>query len=479
LKDHIERALKSATLEGASYVDIRIIDNMSERIQAKDKAITSLSSSRSQGFGVRVIADGAWGFSSSSVVTADEIEKVAKEAVSIAKASAKTIKEPIKLAKIEVFKDDVPSGVIDDPRNIPLSERVKLALDADKSMDISGIASHEVGIFNTFEEKFFGSTEGAMIRQERIESGAGMEAFAADDKAFAKRSYPQSFGGDFACDGWNFVIKMDLPGNGERIAKQALELLKAKPCPKSRKDIVIDGSQMALQVHESLGHPAELDRVFGTEAAYAGRSFIKPDMRSCFKYGSPIVNITADATIPHAFGGLKYDDEGVKAKRVYLVKNGIFCDYLDSREDAARLGVEPMGAMRASGWNRIPIVRMVSVNLEPGDLTFGQLISGIDDGIYFETTLSWSIDDHRLNFQFSTEIGWEIKNGKLGEMIRTPSYQGITPEFWGSCDGIGNRDLWHVWGVPNCGKGEPMQTMHVSHGTAPTRFRNIQVGVGS
>jgi TldD protein len=236
---------------------------------------------------------------------------------------------------------------------------------------------------------------------------------------------------------------------------------------------------MALQVHESLGHPVELDRVLGTEAAYAGKSFMTPDLLNNLQYGSKIVNITADATIPHAFGGIAYDDEGVKAKRVYMIKDGLFVGYLNSREDSAQLGLEPMGAMRASGWDRVPIVRMVSVNLEPGDLTFDQLIGGIEDGIYLADTLSWSIDDRRWNFQFSTEIGWEIKNGKLGEMIRQPSYQGITPEFWNSCDGIGNKDTWRVWGVPNCGKGEPMQMMHVSHGTSPTRFRNVVVGVGA
>ncbi len=479
MKELIERALKTAQREGASYADIRAIERVDERISVKDGAINALVSDTTNGFGVRVIADGAWGFSSSYAVTADEVERVAKEAVAIAKASAKVTHEPVKLATVDVHQDDVPSGIEDDPRHIPIANRIAHALEADKSLHVPGIVSHHVGIYNSFEEKWFGSTEGAMIRQEKVETGGGMEVFVFENGVFAKRSFPQSFGGDFARKGWSFIAQMDMPGHGGKVAKQALDLLKAKPCPKGKKDIVIDGTQMALQVHESLGHPTELDRVFGTEAGYAGRSFMKPQMLNKLQYGSKIVNITADATIPGAFGGFAYDDEGVKARRVYLVKDGLFVGYLDSREDAARLGLKPIAAMRASSWNRIPIVRMVSVNLEPGDLTFDQLIGGVRDGLYLETTLSWSIDDHRINFQFSTEIGWEIINGKLGEMIRTPSYSGITTEFWNSCDGIGNKGLWHVWGVPNCGKGEPPQIMHVSHGTVPTRFRNVTVGVGS
>jgi len=213
------------------------------------------------------------------------------------------------------------------------------------------------------------------------------------------------------------------------------------------------------------------------EASYAGTSFLTPDKLGNFQYGSKIVNITADATIPEALGGFAYDDEGVKGQGVYLVKDGLFVGYLTSRETAHKVGLKPMGAMRAESWNRIPIIRMTSINLEPGDMSLEELIKGVDRGIYVETNKSWSIDDKRLNFQFGTEIGWEIKNGELGDMIKNPTYTGITYEFWRNCDGIANRDYWNVWGVPNCGKGEPVQSMHVSHGTSPARFRNVRVGV--
>jgi TldD protein len=234
---------------------------------------------------------------------------------------------------------------------------------------------------------------------------------------------------------------------------------------------------MALQVHESCGHPIELDRVFGSEASYAGTSFLTPDKVGGFRYGSDLVNLTADATLPGGCGSFGYDDEGVPAQRTPIVERGLFEGYLTSRETAARLGWKSNGSMRADGWNRMPLVRMTNVNLEPGDWALDEMIEDMRDGLYFESTKSWSIDDRRLNFQFATEIGWEVKDGSLGGMLRNPTYQGVTPEFWGRCDAIGNRDHWRLWGVLNCAKGEPMQLMHVGHGAAPTRFSKVRVGV--
>jgi TldD protein len=242
--------------------------------------------------------------------------------------------------------------------------------------------------------------------------------------------------------------------------------------------VILEGSQLALQVHESCGHPIELDRVFGTEAAFAGTSFLTPDKLGSFMYGSELVNLTMDATIPGGLGTFGWDDEGVPAQRAAAVEHGRFVGYLTDRESAARLGLpQSTGAARASGWNRIPLVRMTNVSLEPGDSTLEEMIATTDDGIYMATNRSWSIDDRRLNFQFGTEMAWEIKNGKRGALLKNATYTGITPEFWRSCDAIGNRSEWVVWGTPNCGKGQPSQSMHTGHGAAPARFRNVRVGV--
>jgi TldD protein len=234
---------------------------------------------------------------------------------------------------------------------------------------------------------------------------------------------------------------------------------------------------MALQVHESCGHPTELDRALGTEISLAGGSFMTVDKLNKLKYGSDIVNINADATTKGGLGTFGYDDEGVKAQRAPIIKKGKFVGYLTSRETAPVIKQRSNGTMRADGWNRIPIIRMTNHNLEPGTWELDDLIKDTKNGIFFDINKSWSIDDKRLNFQFGVEAAWEIKNGKLAGMLKNATYTGITPEFWNSCDAICNKNHWHIWGIPNCGKGEPMQTAHVAHGTSPARFRKVKVGV--
>jgi TldD protein len=246
------------------------------------------------------------------------------------------------------------------------------------------------------------------------------------------------------------------------------------------KDIILEGSQLGLQVHESIGHPIELDRVLGTEANFAGMSFLTLDKLGTLKYASDVVNVVADATPAHGpgLGTFAYDDEGVPAQATPIVKAGLFVGYLTSRETAAAVGqARSGGAMRAEGWNRIPLIRMTNISLLPGTWKLDDLIADTDDGIYMETNRSWSIDDRRYNFQFGTEIGWEIHAGKKTRMLKNPSYGGITTEFWNSCDAICGPEYWTLWGVPNCGKGQPMQAMGTGHGASPARFRKVQVGV--
>jgi TldD protein len=473
----IEEALIAAKKFGASYADVRVIDRAEEEISTKNGSVDGIKSSSSKGFGIRVIADGAWGFSSSFVLTDEEILRVAEEAVDIAKASAKAKIEDVTLSKIEIYQDRVEEQVKIDPFSVPITKKISILLNADKLMNLQGIILRRGGMYFSKEWKTFASSEGAYLELERVISNAGISAIATDGKDVQTRSYPSSFGGDYQRQGFEFNEEVKLLENAWRIANEAIQLLSAKPCPSGKMDIILESSQLALQIHESCGHPTELDRVLGEEASFAGTSFLTPDKLGKFKYGSDIVNIVADATAPFAIGGFAYDDEGIKAKKIYLVKNGEFVGYLNSRETSKKLGLEPMGAMRAESWNRAPIIRMTSINLEPGDKPFEELVSGIDNGVLMATNKSWSIDQKRLNFQFGTEIGWEIRNGKLQDMVKNPTYSGITYEFWRNCDGIGNNDYYHIWGLPNCGKGEPMQVMQVSHGASYGRFRNVQVGV--
>jgi TldD protein len=327
------------------------------------------------------------------------------------------------------------------------------------------------------ENKVFASTEGSYIEQTLVESGAGIEATAVGEGEVQTRSFPNSFGRQQGKAGYEFVRDRRLVENGQRIAEEAVALLSAPPCPGRVTTLILDSTQLALQVHESCGHPIELDRVLGEEASFAGTSFLTRDKLGTFGYGSPLVNIYADATIPGALGTFGFDDEGVPAQRSPIVEDGLFVGYLMSRETAALLGQRSNGTMRADGWNRIPLIRMTNINLEPGTWEFDDMIADTDDGVYMAVNKSWSIDDKRLNFQFGTQLAYEIKKGKLGRMLKNATYTGITPEFWGSCDAICNENHWHIWGLPNCGKGEPMQAAHVAHGAAPARFRKVQVGI--
>src|SRR6185295_3043850 len=361
---------------------------------------------------------------------------------------------------------------------VSLDDKIALLLDVNATMArVPNIVSAEGNVYCQREDKVFASTEGAYIEQELYETGCGIEATAVDEGEVQNRSYPNSVGRHQGTEGWEFVERYDLAGNATRVAEEASALLRAKTMEPGTTTVILDGSQVALQIHESCGHPIELDRVLGTEAAFAGMSFLTTDKLGSFMYGSEHVNMTADATIPGGLGTFGFDDEGVPAQATPIVREGKFLGYLTSRETAAALGGRSNGAMRASGWNRIPLIRMTNVNLEPGTWTLAGMIADTDDGIYMETNRSWSIDDKRLNFQFGTEIGREIKNGKLGDLVKNPTYTGITPRFWGSCDAVGNRDEWVVWGTPNCGKGQPEQVAHTGHGAAAARFRNVQVGL--
>jgi TldD protein len=263
------------------------------------------------------------------------------------------------------------------------------------------------------------------------------------------------------------------------VAEEAIALLSADVCPSTTTTVIIDGEQLALQVHESVGHAVELDRVLGGEASYAGVSWVAPDAIGNLRYGSELMNVTADATSPGGLGSYRWDDEGVEGRAVRIIRDGMLRGFLSGRESAASIGLDrSSGCMRADGFARQPIVRMTNVNLEPGDAgSLEDLIAATDDGIYVETNRSWSIDQRRLHFQFGTEIAWQIENGRRTRMLRNPTYAGVTPQFWAGLDAICSRPEWRLWGVINCGKGEPGQSMHVSHGAAPARFRNVQVGI--
>ena len=479
MKELMSHALDLATMRGAQYADIRVVENQTETISLKNGIVQQLDFTDTIGFGVRVLADGAWGFASSRELSKSEIDRVTALAFEIAKASALAPGMKVNLGPAVTSQGTYTTPHEIDPFSISLEDKLDLLLAADAEMaKVEGPRVRNADLRFIKEKKWFANSEGAFTEQTIVESGGGIGVTAVAQGEVQVRSYPNSFRGQYSTGGYEVIQNLDLPGNGQRIAEEAVALLSADPCPSDITTTVVMGSsQLALQIHESCGHPTELDRVYGTEAAFAGTSFLTPEKLDTFQYGSEVVNLTQDSVRPLGLGTYGWDDEGIPANSTPLVKNGLFVGYLMSRETASQLGRVSNGCMRASGWNRMPIIRMTNVSLEPGTWEFDDLIADTDEGIYMETNRSWSIDDKRYNFQFGTEIGYEIKNGKLGKMLKNCTYMGITPEFWNNCDAVCNENHWTMWGTPNCGKGQPGQTAHTGHGASPTRFRNVRVGV--
>jgi TldD protein len=383
------------------------------------------------------------------------------------------------LSPLQGMSGSFRSPVERDPFSVPLEEKVAVCLRAEEGLAGPDIIVRRAMVRALREDKVLVSSDGVEVEQELTEAGGGLDCAAAGNGLYQVRSYPSAGVGGSEQGGWEIVERLELEREAPRLAEQAAALLTADLCPAKVTTLVIDGDQTALQVHESVGHPTELDRVYGTEASYAGTSFLKPSDLGSLRYGSEYMNISADPTTPGGLGTFGFDDEGVPARREAVVDHGVLTGFLTSRETAARLGAGTGGSMRADGWNRMPLVRMTNLHLEPGEGSLDDLLAEVDDGVYMETNKSWSIDDKRLNFQFGTQIAWEIKKGKLGRMLRDATYTGITPQFWSKLDAVAGRDAWRMYGVTNCGKGQPGQGAHVSHGAAPARFRDVQVGVTS
>jgi TldD protein len=474
-------AIDTAELRGASYADARVMDIRDRDISVKNGQVGNLAESESLGIGVRVIADGAWGFASTDRLTRDGVRACAAEAVAIAKASALAKRQNVALAPEEAYIDTWQNPFLKDPFHIPVERQIEVLLAADREMRrVKGVTLAEGSMEFKRIEQLFVSSIGSSIHQVKMQSGAGIVATAFAGSEIQKRSYPNSFGGQHMLLGYELIEALDLVRQAPRIAEEAVALHSAEQCPEGQCTIILDSSQLGLQIHESIGHPIELDRVLGMEANFAGMSFLTLDKLRHLKYGSDIVNVVADARLAHGpgLGTFGYDDEGVPAQSTPIITNGLFTGYLSNRETAASIGESRSnGTMRTESWNRLPIIRMTNISINPGTWTYDDLVADTDNAIYMETNRSWSIDDRRYHFQFSTEIGWEIKHGKKTRMIKNPSYSGITTEFWNSCDAICSRDHWTLWGTPNCGKGQPMQTMGTGHGAAPARFRNVKVGV--
>jgi TldD protein len=479
--DIAQMAVDEARAAGADYADARVGTDETESLTVRNEEMEGVDRSLSKGIGVRVLVNGYWGFAATARTDDQaDVQRTAALAVAIARAAARLPMEPIRLAEVEPATGEWSTDVAEDPFEVPLPEKVELLMEASRLLAaVPGVTFGEASLDFFRRRTWFASSEGAAIAQIVVHSGGGIQATAIGDGEMQQRSFPNSFRGHLRAAGYEHIRGIPFLGQTERVGREAVELLSAKDCPSDVVTLVLDSNQVIMQVHESVGHPLELDRVLKMEEAYAGTSFVDLRDGGRLRYGSDLITITADATISGGLGSFGYDDEGVPAQRVTLIEDGVFRSFQSSRETAPVLGPDARstGGMRADGWGNLPLIRMTNINLEPRGGTLDDLIGDTPEGIFMTTNTSWSIDDKRVNFQFGCEAAWRIEDGRLTELYKNPNYHGITTEFWGSCDAVGGPEAWTLWGTPNCGKGQPGQVARVGHGAPPARFRNVRVGV--
>jgi len=482
VEELIRIALSAADAPGIKHADVRVVSpDRFVQLAVRNGSASALTDARTDAIGVRVRTEFAWGFATTSDLRPGPVRDVARLAVRLARAAGRRSRRPLRVTEDPAPRDGrYESRLSKDPFSMTLDPVLSLLTDAEKALHVARSIKSGIASFSAWEEnKWYASSEGASYTSRIVHIGAGLTATAVRGSNVQRRSFPASHGGDFSQSGFEFVEGLHLADRAPEVGGEAAALLDAPVCPTGAMTLVLGSEQLALQVHESVGHAVELDRIFGTEAAFAGTSWVTPEKIGVLRYGSDLMNVVADATERGGLGTFGWDDEGVPARRTPIVDHGVLVGTLSSRESAAELGLtQSGGTARASGGDRAPLVRMTNVNLEPGVLSFEELLEGVNEGVYLNTNRSWSIDDRRLNFQFGTEFARRIVRGELGELLRNPIYSGMGPEFWASMDGVGSPDTRHLWGLPNCGKGQPGQVARVSHGAPVARFRNVAVRGG-
>jgi len=472
--DAANAAVEAALAAGARYADARVMHRRHEAMSARNGEVRELVQDEDSGLGVRALVGSGWGFFAVPDVSDPAARVAGARAAEIAAASGRVPGPAADLVPLSAQSGSWANECLVDPLDVPLSVKGDLlvGVTGQAHRQGAGLAEASYQIWDT--RKWFTSSEGHRIDQHIRECGGGMSAIAIGEGETQRRSYP-SYHGQFGTGGWELVDRMDLPAHAIRIAEEAQALLRAPQCPAGETTLILGDEQMALQIHESVGHAIELDRILGWEAAYAGTSWLDLARLGNLTYGSELMNIVIDPRIPGALGSFGFDDEGSPAAARYAVREGQWVGVLAGRDSAAVAGLDYAGSVRADGWARLPMVRMTNVGLEPGPHSLEEMIEATGDGIFMEYNRSISIDDRRLNFQFGCEVGYEVRNGKLGRMVRNPTYTGIGPQFWQSMDMLASTVV--PWGLSNCGKGQPFQVGHTGHPAAAARFTGVRVGV--
>ena len=468
-----ELALARVKASGPEYGDIRIQESLTQAITGEDRRIARVRDTQDRGFGVRVLYRGAWGFAASSILSLEEVPRVADLAVEIAKGSAGLTQEPVQLAEEPAHRAGVVTAARLDPFAVPLEDKTRLLLE---TMDVlhrqAGIARSTAALWARRDMKLLATTDGARIRFDLLACQGEFSATAVQGGQFATRS----FNTPHLRRGYELITEAEFLTEAPRIAAQAVEKVRAPQVEAGQYDLILDPEHLSLTIHESCGHPSELDRALGYEANYAGTSFLTTEKRGSFRYGSPHVNLVADNTESETLAATGYDDDGVACQRWDIVRDGIFVGYCTNREVAPKIGdTRSRGSNRADGWQSVPMVRIANIGLEPGRVTLDDLLADVKRGIFIEGHGSYSIDQRRYNFQFGGDAFWLIEHGKRTHMLRDVVYHGITPEFWGRCDGVADRTYRRRYGFITCGKGQPGQSGWMTHAASPARFRGISV----
>jgi TldD protein len=478
-------ALARAKQAGASYADIRINRYRSQAVTMRSQTdsstgklnhVPSVADSETFGFGIRVLSGGAWGFAASNTVTKEEIGRAAAEAVAIAKASASLRKEPIRLAPVAAFQDTYSTPIAKDPFAVPIEEKLDLLRRAgDEAKKVPGVFLATGFIAQRVEHRYYASSDGSQIEQHVYQIAPEFTATAVEK---GRKQKSRTYRPDSVTAGYEAVDRADIVGNAKRVGEEAVNHLKAPSVTAGKKDLVLLPTHLALTIHESIGHSTELDRALGYEANFAGTSFLTTDKLGKFRVGSDIVNFNGDRVRKESLSTCGYDDDGVKTRQFPIIKDGIFVGYQTIRDQAHLIGQnESMGCCYADSYASVPFQRMPNVWLAPSPkpVTLEELVAGVDDGVLIDGRGSYSIDQQRYNFQFGGDAFWEIKGGKVGQMIGDVAYQSRTPDFWQACDGIAGEAAWQNVGLNADGKGQPGQINAMSHGCAPARFRQINV----
>lgn len=469
-----EAALAGAKQDGARYAEARVVRRTRDELFFKDRSVEKTHLLEDLGMGVRALVGDRWGYASINLMSPELARSCGAAAAGAARLAEPA---PREVATPNPVAGSYRTPLSEDPLGLSITERAEPFLQAHHViLGTDGITGARGQTLALRVETWLRADNGTRVDQQTTMTGGSISAIAADGGVRQLRSFPKSGEGRLVQGGFEHLRALDLPREAKRVAEEAVALTHAEPMPEGETTIILAGSQLSLQIHESVGHPTELDRVFGEEISLAGASFLLPDQLDSLQFGSELVNLYADATTPLGPGTYGFDDEGTPATSAPLVERGRFVGYLSGRDEAARLGRPSASALRAESWQHLPIVRMTNVNLAPGEGSLDDLIAGVERGVLLDANKSWSIDELRLNFQFSCEIAYEIANGKLtGRIFRDPVYFGITPRFWAGCSAIAGPEAWQMWGWATCGKGDPMQLMHVGHGCAPTRFDRVKV----